>query len=127
MKFLVDMNLSPRWTHVISSAGYGALHWSEAGANNASDHEIMQFARQHEYIVLTQDLDFSAILAATNGVKPSVVQIRSGNLDPDAIGALVIGAIAGMSDELLTGAILTVDTRRVRVRVLPLNLENGGA
>ncbi len=124
MKFLIDMNLSPRWTEVFASAGYTALHWSEAGESNTPDHEIMKFARQHDYIVLTQDLDFSAILAATNGEKPSVVQVRSGNLNPDAIGSLVTGAIAGVRDELRKGAILTVDTLRARVRILPLNIDN---
>jgi len=31
----------------------------------------------NDYTVLTLDLDFSAILAATQGRKPSVVQLRS--------------------------------------------------
>ena len=37
----------------------------------------MGFARVNGYVVLTHDLDFGAILAATHGNKPSVVQIRS--------------------------------------------------
>ena len=78
MKLLVDMNLSPRWKRFLADAGIEAAHWSDLGASNAPDAEIMAFAKAHDYVVLTHDLDFSAILAATHGEKPSVVQVRSG-------------------------------------------------
>ncbi len=70
--------------------------------------------------MLTHDLDFSAILAATHGDKPSVVQIRSEDVSPDVIGGLVIDALRQMSAELDEGALLTVDPNRTRLRVLPL-------
>jgi predicted nuclease of predicted toxin-antitoxin system len=77
MKLLVDMNLSPRWVAVLADAGVEAAHWSTLGTSNAPDLEIMAYAKADDYIVLTHDLDFSAILAVTHGEKPSVVQIRS--------------------------------------------------
>jgi len=43
----------------------------------------MAYAKDLDWVVLTYDLDFSAILAATQGQKPSVVQIRSGNISPE--------------------------------------------
>ena len=46
----------------------------------------MMFAATHNYIVLTHDLDFSAILAATRGEKPSVVQIRADDVSLGVIG-----------------------------------------
>jgi predicted nuclease of predicted toxin-antitoxin system len=120
MKLLVDMNLSPRWVNLLAAAGIEAEHWSEIGAANAPDSEIMAFARANGYVVLTHDLDFSAILAATQGDKPSVVQIRSEDLSPDVIGRPVIDALRQMTLELEEGALLTVDPKRTRLRVLPL-------
>jgi predicted nuclease of predicted toxin-antitoxin system len=120
MKLLVDMNLSPRWVKLLAAAGIEAAHWSEIGAANAPDSEIMAFAKANGYVVLTHDLDFSAILAATQGDKPSVVQIRSEDLSPDVIGGPVIGALRQMTLELEEGALLTVDPKRTRLRVLPL-------
>lgn len=70
MKLLVDMNLSPRWVGLLINAGIEAVHWSTLGAANAPDVEIMAFARAKGYVVLTHDLDFSAILAATHGASP---------------------------------------------------------
>ena len=80
MKLIVDMNLSPRWVQVLVDAGFEATHWSSLGAHNAPDSEIMAYASVNDSVVLTHDLDFGSILAATHGEKPSVVQIRAGDV-----------------------------------------------
>ena len=113
------MNLSPRWVGVLTGAGIEATHWSTLGAANAADSEIMAFAAANRYVVLTHDLDFSTILAATHGEKPSVVQIRSEDVSPDRIGQQVIAALRQMATELEQGALLTIDSNRTRLRVLP--------
>ena len=120
MKLLVDMNLSPRWAGSLASAGIEAAHWSALGAKNASDAQIMAFAASNDPVVLTHDLDFAAILAATPGNGPSVAQIRAGNLSPLAIGAQIVAALRQMAPELEKGALLTIDLHRTRLRVLPL-------
>jgi predicted nuclease of predicted toxin-antitoxin system len=126
MKLIVDMNLTPRWVGLLVDAGIETLHWSTLGANNAPDSEIMAYARANDYVVLTHDLDFSAILAATHGKKPSVVQIRADDVSPDVIGLQVIAALKQMVAELESGALLTVDPNRTRVRLLPLQIATDG-
>lgn len=120
MRLLVDMNLSPRWVSLLADAGIEAAHWSTLGAANAPDAEIMAFAKANGYVVLTHDLDFSAILAATHGDKPSVVQIRAEDVSPDVIGRPVVDALRQMTAELDEGALLSIDPNRTRVRLLPL-------
>lgn len=80
----------------------------------------MASAATRDYVVLTHDLDFGAILAATHGGKPSVVQIRAEDVSPDVIGKQVVAALRQMTSELDQGALLTVEPNRTRVRVLPL-------
>jgi predicted nuclease of predicted toxin-antitoxin system len=120
MKVLIDMNLSPRWTRLFADAGIEAAHWSQLGAGGAPDVEIMAFAKAHGYVVFTHDLDFSAILAATHGEKPSVVQVRSEDVSPEAIGNTVVVAVRQTAEDLAEGALLTVEPDRMRVRLLPL-------
>lgn len=120
MKFLVDMNLSPKWVDSLSAAGWEAVHWSRVGRGNAPDREIMRWAAKNEWTLLTSDLDFGAILAATGGRRPSVVQVRGENLAPPEIGGAVLSAIRQMKAEIEAGAIISVDVARTRVRVLPL-------
>jgi len=80
----------------------------------------MAYAKSNDLVVLTNDLDFSAILAAAHGEKPSVVQIRAEDSSPDVIGAQVIIALRQMTAELSDGSLLTIDSNRTRLRVLPL-------
>ena len=114
------MNLSPRWISLLTDAGWESVHWSKVGKPTASDSEIMAYAARNDYVVLTHDLDFSAILAATHGEKPSVVQIRAEDVSPLAIASHLIAALRHTEAELEAGALLTVDPSRTRVRLLPL-------
>jgi predicted nuclease of predicted toxin-antitoxin system len=120
MKLLVDMNLSPRWVETLTHAGFEAAHRSSLGAPDASNAAIMAFARDNEYVVLTHDLDFAAILAATKAARPSVVQIRAENISPDAAAGPLIGALRQMAASLADGALLTIDPIHARLRILPL-------
>jgi predicted nuclease of predicted toxin-antitoxin system len=120
MKLLIDMNLSPGWARWFAEAGLEATHWTTLGPGNSSDQEIMKYARVHGYVVVTHDLDFGAMLAANQGDKPSVVQIRADDVSPDAIGTAVVNALRQSQAELESGALLTIDPRRARLRLLPL-------
>lgn len=124
MKLLLDMNLSPKWARTLADKGFETTHWISIGAATASDPEIMAYARAHGYAVLTQDLDFSAILAVTQGKKPSVIQIRADDLNPNVIGDQVIAALVKSEPELERGALVTIDPKRTRVRLLPLSIED---
>jgi predicted nuclease of predicted toxin-antitoxin system len=83
----------------------------------------MAYAAANHYVVVTHDLDFSAILAVTHGKKPSVVQIRSEDVSAEIIGKQTVAALRHMQDELEAGALLTVEADRTRVRILPLQIE----
>lgn len=120
MKILIDMNLSPRWVDFLSAAGLETTHWSSIGIASALDSEIMTFAAENGYVVLTHDLDFTAILAATKQAKPSVVQIRSNDLRIETIGKQILTALTQMQSELTNGALVSIDTFRARIRLLPL-------
>jgi predicted nuclease of predicted toxin-antitoxin system len=114
------MNLTPRWVDLLVLAGFDAIHWTSAGAMDAPDVEIMRHAAANDMIVLTQDLDFGAMLAASHGNKPSVVQIRADDTNSDRIGDAVVGALRQTAAELAEGAIVTVEPGRRRLTLLPL-------
>ena len=120
MKLLVDMNLSPAWIVRLAGLGFEAVHWSTIGAATAPDVEILAWAHEHQFVVVTNDLDFSAILAAGAGAAPSVVQIRMQDLISDSAVASVAIALAAYRQEIARGALLTIDEGGTRVRMLPL-------
>ena len=120
MKPLVDTNLSPGWIGTLADAGIEAVHWSTLGPHDATDAEIMGYANASGCAVLSHDLDFGAILAAAQGRKPSVVQIRAEDVSPDVIGERIVVALRQMVIELDAGALRTIDPGRSRLRVLLL-------
>ena len=121
MKLLVDMNLSPRWTRLLVRCRASRRRTGPiSGPGMRRTSQIMAFAKAHGYVVFTHDLDFSAILAATRGEKPSVVQVRSEDVSPEAIGDAVVAAVRQTAEDLDEGALLTVEPNRMRVRLLPL-------
>jgi predicted nuclease of predicted toxin-antitoxin system len=120
IRLLVDVNLSPSWIPALAFRGVEAVHWATVGDPRAPDDEIMRFTRAHADVVFTHDLDFGALLALTRSHGPSVVQIPTQNVLPSAIADLLVRVPHAHSAALETGALLTVDERNARVRVLPL-------
>ena len=120
MKILVDMNLSPLWAGFLTGNEIEAVHWSSIGLPDATDSEIMIYAKTYNFSVLTTDLDFGFILAITQGKKPSVIQLRTGALNPDKIGNIVISAIKLLADDIEKGALVTIHQHKTRVTMLPL-------
>ena len=120
MKFVIDMNLSPDWVPVLRQAGHTATHWSSVGSPRAKDREILTWARERQQVVFTHDLDFGAILAATDADSPSVVQVRTQDPTPEHCGHMVVDIVQRHASALATGALISVDENRARVRLLPL-------
>ena len=115
------MNLSPDWVPVFKRQGWEAIHWSRIGNPGAPDKEILTWAKSNEHIVITHDLDFGAILAATGGKSPSVIQLRVQDINPQNIQNLVIQVMHQFRQYLQEGALISIDEKRPRVRILPLN------
>ncbi len=120
MKLLFDMNLSPLLVVLMRIAGWESIHWSTVGDPRASDKTILNWARKNEYWVITNDLDFSAILAATKAESPSVVQFRTQDVSPAHIKPILLNLLEQYKDYLESGAIISVNERNSRIRILPL-------
>ena len=125
MRFLLDMNLSPNWVNEFAKRGIDAVHWFDVGAGHAADSQIMAYAREHDFIIFTHDLDFGTLLAVTNAESPSVIQIRVQDVSPEALADRFFAAIDQFADHLQQGALLIVDAQKERVRLLPLRKRNG--
>ncbi len=80
----------------------------------------MSYAKDKGYVVLTHDLDFGAILAATRTLAPSVVQIRAQDVMSAGFQKLAIETLHRFQPELEAGTLVVVDASRARVRILPL-------
>ena len=71
-------------------------------------------------MVFTHDLDFGNILAVTQALGPSVIQVRTQDSVPEVIGELVLAAIRKHASLLDRGALVTIEPDKLRARVLPI-------
>lgn len=124
MKILIDMNLSLEWVNIFEQHGWHAVHWQEIGNPRASDSTIMAWARANDYVVFTRDLDFGMLLATTRAQGPSVIQVRRPNTLPHNFENWFVELLHLHESALESGALLTVDEERGRIRLLPFPADN---
>ncbi len=120
MKIVIDMNLGKDWIAFLETGGHAAVHWSSVGTHDDDDADIMHWAASNEHAVLTADLDFGTLLAATQAGWPSVIQLRTRNTLPVFAGPPVLEALKQASHDVETGSLMTIETDRFRVRPLPI-------
>ena len=115
------MNLSPEWVKIFKTSGWEASHWSEVGNPRAKDIEIMQWAKKHQFVVFTHDLDFGMLLALTQAEGPSVIQVRTQDVTPGAMGVFFVQVLRKFEKILDEGALVVVDEASARARILPFS------
>ena len=120
MKLLLDQGLPRSAASLLRAVGIDTVHTGEIGLATADDTTLIELARQQDRIVVTLDADFHAILALSGADKPSIVRIRIEGLRAEPLAALLRALLAERSVELERGALLTVQTKRVRIRYLPI-------
>lgn len=103
------MNLSPGWTEAPGREGFQAIHWSAIGDPRATDESILAWAHSHDHVLLTNDLDFGTILAASRASSPSVLQLRAQDVSPAHLSAVLVAALRRDADHLPRGALISVD------------------
>jgi len=81
---------------------------------------ILEKARKEQCILLTHDLDFGDLLAASGANLPSVVIFHLRNMRPEHVNGHLLNVVSQYSTALENGAIVTVTEGQVRIRNLPL-------
>jgi predicted nuclease of predicted toxin-antitoxin system len=82
MKFLADMGISPKTVALLRALGHDATHLQEQGLERLPDPAIMTKAREEERILLTCDLGFGELVAASGARLPSVIIFRLRDMRP---------------------------------------------
>lgn len=122
LEFLANMNISPFTVEELRKLGWNIMRVPEVMDRKSKDIEILTYAREHKKVVITQDLDFSALLAVRGYEKPSVISLRFENAKPEFITNRIIEIVNEMEEELEEGIIISVDETSGRYRNLPIEI-----
>jgi len=121
--FLANMNISPVTVEALRNHGWDIIRVSEVMDEKSKDIDVLVYAQKQNKVVITQDLDFSQILALRGYAKPSLINLRFENARPDFVTARIIDVVSSMEKELEEGVVVTVDETSARYKNLPIRLE----
>lgn len=88
MKLLFDENLSPKLSGLLADAYPGSTNVLEAGLGGAPDNEVLAYAGQMGFVIVSKDRDFlDMILQSHSSIK--LVWIRLGNSSTASVHLLL--------------------------------------
>lgn len=120
MKLLLDACISIGSYKELRSAGHDVI-WAGDWPENPGDDEILERAHREDRILVTLDKDFGE-LAIVYGIPHSGI-IRLVNLSSKQQASTCLSVIELHGDELKSGAIITVDPNRIRIRPSHIGVE----
>ncbi|MCA9371374.1 DUF5615 family PIN-like protein [Candidatus Woesebacteria bacterium] len=88
MKLLLDQNISRKLVKELEEVFSGSNHVYLLDLHRASDEEIWRYARDNNFIIITQDSDFNE-RSLVYGYPPKVIWLRTGNVSTQNIKQLL--------------------------------------
>ena len=114
------MNISPETVRDLRNQGWDIIRIPQVLPVNASDQEVLIYARLENRVLITQDLDFSSLLALGNFNRPSLITLRMFLADPETITRRMLDILPIIEKDLKGGCAVTVDEAAIRIRKLPI-------
>lgn len=121
MRLLIDQNLPVRVADALRAGGHDVVHVADRGLSRAADAAILVLAEVEGRTIVTEDSDFSALLARSGALTPSIVLVRTGEtMTREEQAGMLLANLPAVSSQLDAGAIVVFARGRVRVRPLPM-------
>ena len=123
MKFLADMGISPHTVAFLGGLGHDAVHLHAQGLDRLQDPGILEKARDEGRVLLTHDLGFGELMAASGAKLPSVIVFRLRNMRPNRVNRYLDSIVSQHRQSLEQGAVISVTEGQIRVRLLPIGAD----
>ena len=85
MRLLADLHIAPRTVEFLRTLGHDVLRVTDLLPATASDEAIVERAEQDGRTILTQDLDFTSIIALSGRATPSLISLRLGSAKVESV------------------------------------------
>ena len=120
MRILADLHISPVTIRYLHSLGHDIIRTDALLPPNAPDEDIVGVAIKENRVILTQDMDFGAILASSHRDTPSLISIRLAFPTVERVNSVLERVLPDLELAVLNGVMATVEDHRVRQRNLPI-------
>ena len=120
MRFLADMGISPKAVAFLQALGHDAVHLHSQGLDRLGDSDILAKAREEGRVLLTHDLGFGQLMAASDASVPSIIVFRLHDMRPGNVNHHLRIILSRHEQPLRQGAIVTATETGIRIRPLPV-------
>jgi predicted nuclease of predicted toxin-antitoxin system len=120
MRLLADLHISPSTVAFLRTLGHDVARADAVLPKTASDEDIVTAARAADRAILTQDLDFSAIIALSGARSPSLVTLRLASSRVTHVNDVLARVLPQIEADLIRGSAVTVEDGSIRSRTLPI-------
>lgn len=121
MKLLADMHISPGTVEFLRGLGHDVRRVNEVLSATASDQVIVACALEQGRVILTQDLDFTDIIALSGATAPSLISLRLSISRVERVNEALRRVLPEVEEEVRRGAIITVKDGSIKRRWLPVS------
>jgi predicted nuclease of predicted toxin-antitoxin system len=115
MKLLLDQNISRRILPNLASVWPGSSQVALLTLDRASDLAIWQYARDHDFVIVTKDADFEE-LSLLHGSPPKVIWLRLGNTSNSEIEQTLLAHREELDELIRQGGLDCIELHRATVR-----------
>jgi predicted nuclease of predicted toxin-antitoxin system len=119
MRFLSDQDVWQATVDFIRAAGYEVQRAAEAGLAQASDEQLLEYARRKGRVLLTRHKGFGSLVFVKQREHKGVILLR---VTPEALEAVhreLRAFIAEHGQEDLSGCFVVIEPGRHRLRRVP--------
>ncbi len=121
IRLLLDQGIPRSTTKILRAYGWDTVHVGDIGMSDATDVEIIEKGLADRRVIVTLDADFHAHLALTGAQFPSTIRIRIEGLRGNELAALLIDSWKNIEQQLMNGAMITINDKNIRIRRLPIS------
>lgn len=102
------MGISPQTVKFLQELGHQATHLQQEGLSRLDDTQVLAKACSEGRILITHDLDFGDLLAASVAPFPSVIILRLRNMSPHQVNHYLQTILKKYENELLSGVVMSI-------------------
>lgn len=114
MKFLIDSCIAPAVTEALRAAGHDVATVAD-WPRDPGDEEILEVAEREDWVVITIDHDYGALIFRDQKAHSGLVRLAS--MHPDAQVVVCERAVREAGAELEKGAVVVASRSSIRIRL----------
>ena len=117
IKFLLDANMPHSSTEIVRKSGWNAVNVRDIGMRNAEDKEIVKYAFDNNYVIITRDRGFGNIFHYPKGTHRGIVILKlPSRFTAEEINMILAEFLKSIDKKKITKLITIIELGRYRIR-----------